>query len=251
VSIHVERLLDDPALATWAPDKPWSAAQREEHVLFLHYPVAADELRPLVPPTLELQIVDGTAWIAVIALRVADVKARRMPVPPWPRSFGEVDLLVPVIHEGRRGVFFLAIEGAQRIASFIARWTVGLPYLYAGTKARATRDGFHVTSGPRWSADAPAAIFDVTYRPLGPLEHDPSSPASWLADQYTMFVVDRRGRLCRGDEIHGMWPLREAEVDIRANTLPGASGVIVTDPPALIHYSEGRDIVTWSPTPID
>lgn len=251
MTVHVDRLLSNPALANWAPDRPWSAAQREEHVLFLHYPVVPDHLRPLVPSALELQIVDGSAWVAVIALRVADVVARRMPVPPWLRSFGEVDLLVPVVHEDRRGVFFLAIEGAQRIASFITRWTVGLPYLYAGTRAHAVRDGWRVASGPRWSADAPAASFDATYRPLGPLEHDPSSPASWLADQYSMYVVDRHGQLCRGDEIHGMWPLRLAEVDLRTNTLPAASGVIVPDQPALVHYSEGRDIVTWAPVPVD
>ncbi len=247
----VEGLLQQPELARWAPDRPWSAAQREQHVLFLHHPVDADSIRSLVPPALELQIVDGSAWIAVIALEVADVTARRFPVPPWLRRFAEVDLLVPVVHQGRRGVFFLAIEGAQRIASALTRWTVGLPYLYAGTEARQVRDGWRVTSGPRWSADAAAAQFDATYRPTGPVEHDPSSPASWLADQYTMFVVDRHGRLCRGDEIHGMWPLRCAEVDLRINTLPEASGVAVHGPPALVHYSEGRDIVTWAPTPVD
>ncbi|WP_436795811.1 YqjF family protein [Actinospongicola halichondriae] len=246
----VERLLDDPALAKWAPDRPWSAAQREQHVLFLHYPVPVEQLRSAVPDSLEIQVVDGTAWISVIALEVADVTARRFPVPPWLRRFGEVDLLVPVVHEGRRGVFFLAIEGAQRIASMITRWTIGLPYLYAGTRTRQMRDGWQVTSGPRWCADAPAASFDATYRPLGPVEHNPDSPASWLADQYSMYVVDRRGRLCRGDEIHGMWPLRAAEVDLRMNTLPAAAGLTVPDRPALVHYSEGRDIVTWTPTPV-
>ncbi len=246
----VHELLENPELAKWAPDRPWSAAQREQHVLFLHYPVAPDLLRDAVPESLELQIVDGTAWVAVIALEIVDVTARRMPVPPWLRRFGEIDLLVPVTHHGRRGVFFLAIEGAQRIASAITRWTVGLPYLYAGTKARHERDGWRVTSGPRWTADAPAASFDATYRPQGPVEHDPSSPASWLADQYSMYVVDRHGRLCRGDEIHGMWPLREVDVDLRVNTLPAASGLIVPETPALVHYSEGRDIVTWTPTPV-
>ena len=90
----VEGLLTQPELARWAPDRPWSAAQREQHVLFMHHPVKPEAIRSLVPPALDLQIVDGTAWLAVIALEVADVTARRLPVPPWLRRFAEVDLLV-------------------------------------------------------------------------------------------------------------------------------------------------------------
>ena len=42
------------------PTRPWSIFMCWHDLLFLHYPVAASALCPLVPPSLELDTFDGS-----------------------------------------------------------------------------------------------------------------------------------------------------------------------------------------------
>ena len=243
----VDQVLHDPALQPFAPKRRWSGAQREEHVLFLHYRVAIDELRALVPPQLELQQYDGSAWVATIALQMNDVCLRSLPLPGEFGRFSEIDFAALVQYEGRLGFYFLSIEGAHWFSSLVTRWATRLPYLSSNAHVRLEDGRFRATSGPRWVRGRAAASFDAVYSPSrSNVIPDPGSPVHMLVGQYSAFVV-RRGEVYEMDEIHAPWQLDEADTEIRENTIPDAAGVTVARTPDLQHYALRRDIVSWLP----
>jgi len=246
----IDELLANQEAEQFAPQRPWSAAQQENHVLFLHYRVPADALRAIVPAPLELQMYDNSAWVAVLALKVNGVHVRRVPMPGPIGNFAEIDFAALVSHEGRLGFFFISIEGAHRVTSFTTRTTTGLPYLYSGARFQPDGDGFHVTSGPRWTRGRAAATFDARYAPsrTGVIP-DPGSPIRMLTSQYTAYVC-RRGKVYEMDEVHPRWDLTEADLELRCNTIPDAAGLQIGPTPALVHYSPGRSIISWLPVPV-
>lgn len=246
----VDEMLRDPVLAQYAPDRPWTAAQREEHVLFLHHRIDPAAMRALVPPELTLQQYDGSAWLAVIACRLTDGYMYRVPMPGFLGDFAEIDCAALVSYEDRLGLYFLGIEGAHRFTSWAVRWSTGLPYRFADTKLRDQNGSFHVSSGPRWVRGAAAATFDAVYRPsTANVVPDPGSPIEVLTGQYSAFTV-HRGKVCELDEIHSKWQLQEADLDLSVNTLPSAVGLPQADRPELVHYARGRSIVSWLPQPV-
>ena len=246
----VDEVLADPSMQRHQPQRPWQTALIEENVLFLHYRFTPADLRPLVPSQLGLVTVDGSVWVAVIALHVSDVKFRKAPMPlprSW-RDFGEIDVAVNVEFKGRRGLYFLSIEGADRFASWLTRRSSGIPYLFSpNLEVRQEGEGFRATSGPRWVRSRPAAEFDASYAPRRPVAAaDSSSLVHVLAGQYSAFAV-RRGQVYELDEIHRAWDLQEVDVELRQNTLLSAAGIAGDRDPELQYFSPGSRIVAWLP----
>jgi uncharacterized protein YqjF (DUF2071 family) len=186
-------------------------------------------------------------WVGLLSLEVAHARLPHLAIPGPFGRFREVDFVTYVTYEGRNGVFFISIESAHRWLALV-RWTVGLPYLYSGLRAWNGEEGVHVRSGPRPSEGAPPAMLDLRYRPVpGERPLDPTSPAVALLEQYSAFVVDRRGRICELDEVHAPWNPVPAEVEVRTNTIGDAVGIDLPVQPTLAHHAKGRRILTWAP----
>ena len=49
------------------PSRPWVLAMRWHDLLFMHWPVPCEALRPAIPPSLAIDTFDGTAWIGIKA----------------------------------------------------------------------------------------------------------------------------------------------------------------------------------------
>ena len=54
------------------PERPWAMAQTWADLLFVHWPVDSEQLRPQVPDGLELDLQDGQAWLGVTPFRLDD-----------------------------------------------------------------------------------------------------------------------------------------------------------------------------------
>jgi uncharacterized protein YqjF (DUF2071 family) len=61
---------------------------RWRNLLFAHWPIEADELRPLIPPSLEIETFDGQAWIGIVPFHLT-IRYRWMPLAV---SFPEVNV---------------------------------------------------------------------------------------------------------------------------------------------------------------
>ena len=117
-------------------------------LLFLHWPIDAEELRPLLPPELEIDLFDNQAWIGLIPFRMADVKPRVMGVrvPPIPEinpsMFPECNVRTYVRYQGRPGVWFFSLDASPLAAVLAARFNWKLNYCWS--RFAVNRDGDHV-----------------------------------------------------------------------------------------------------------
>ena len=95
---------------------PWLFRMRWVDLLFMHWPVPADALRPLIPPGLELDTYEGRAWLGVVPFGMEDVAPRFLPAPPGPGAFPELNVRTYVRRRGRGGVWFLSLDAGSRLA---------------------------------------------------------------------------------------------------------------------------------------
>lgn len=178
--------------------------QRWGEVLFLHWPVEAAALQPLVPLPLETR--DGRAWLGVVAFEMTGNRLFGFPVPP----ILEVNVRTYV----KGGVYFLSLDASSRLAVWLARAWYGLPYFRA--RMSLVREGESV----RYESRRRGAEFVARYGPAGPVAAArPGTLEHFLVERYALFAV-RRGRTYRTDVAHEPWPLQPAAVSLEACTLP-------------------------------
>src|SRR4029079_19722318 len=92
-----------------------------EDLLFEHWRVAPELLRPLIPAGLELETFDGSAWLAIVAFRMTGVRTRAMPPLPWLSDFPELNVRTYVTAGGKPGVWFFSLDADQPVAVATAR----------------------------------------------------------------------------------------------------------------------------------
>lgn len=226
---------------------PWVFRMRWVDLLFAHWPVPADALRPLIPPGLELDTYDGQAWLGIVPFRMEDVGPRFLPAPPGPGAFPELNVRTYVTRRGRGGVWFLSLDAASRIAVEGARAAFHLPYFRARMSAD-TEAGWVEYRSERSDPRGPAALFEGRYRPIGPVEPaPPGSLAAFLTDRRGLYASDRAGRVSWTAIRHGRWPLQPAEAEIRVNTMAAAHGIGLPTVAPLLQFAKRVDVVAWWP----
>ena len=168
---------------------------RWRDLLFAHWVVDVDVLRPLVPASLDIDTFDGRAYVGVIPFAMEDVAPRGLPAVPYLSAFPEVNVRTYVRHGEVDGVWFFSLDAGRRLAVEGARRGFHLPYFHA--RMSLERDGQDVRyRSERLDRRGRPAMLDVRYRPTGPVA--PAAPGSldaWLTDRLRLFAADRRGRL--------------------------------------------------------
>jgi uncharacterized protein YqjF (DUF2071 family) len=203
-----------------APRRSWVMAQSWVDLLFAHWRVPPELLRPAVPPQLELQTFDGQAWIGVTPFEVRNLRLRPTPPLPWLSTFAEINVRTYVTFAGKPGIFFFSLDAASRPAVAAARRFYRLPYFEADMSIQRDTHGLRYHSQRRSGRSAPAAAFQGTYRARGRV----NAPAEgtlehWLIERYCLYTLDDQQQVLRGDIHHPPWPLQPAEADIALNTM--------------------------------
>lgn len=216
------------------PPGDWRYYQEWNRALFLHWAVDLRELRPLVPPELEIDLFDGAPWVSLVSFTMEKMRPRRWPSFPPISDFHEINIRTYVRSEGQAGVHFLSIEGGKRASCRIARAVSGLPYRYSRITRTDTAD--EARNGPFGDA------LRIRYRTRSPTAK--TSPLDrWLTERYALFQDVPRA--IHGFEIHHLeWPtlqVRLDEVDVRYPRFDALLG----GAPHLCHYSPGVQVLAW------
>jgi hypothetical protein len=218
------------------------AGQDWREMLFVHWPVRPDRLRAIVPPTLELDLFDGDAWVTLLPFSAQNSRPFAMP-----RAFGfdflEVNLRTYVRHRGEPGIWFFSLDASSRLAVWGARLLYGLPYVHAditttgppGRPAwRLERDG-----GGHLRLDA----LTVPAELRAPAE----TLAFFLVERYVLFVQGRRS-LLRQQVAHRPYLLGDATVERLDEDLLARAGVPPqVRGPLVAHASPGVDVRFYLP----
>jgi len=226
------------------PSRPWIMFQSWRELLFAHWPVPSELLRPLVPPELLLEEFDGSAWLGLTPFRMTDLRPRFLPALPGLSEFPEMNLRTYVRARETPGIYFISLDAGSRLAVLAARLGYRLPYHYARMRVVA-RYGWTEYSSRRRVCEAE---FVGRYRPAGPiLRAEPGTLEYFLVERYALYTPLRAGTLLRGDIHHRPWAIQPAEAEIECNTVPAAHGISLGDREPLLHYSARQDTLVWLP----
>jgi uncharacterized protein YqjF (DUF2071 family) len=228
------------------PRGRWTWRQSWCDLLFAHWPIPTDALRPLVPPSLTIQEYEGSSWVGVVPFRMQGVMRRPLPDLPGVSAFPEINLRLYVERDGKPGVWFLSLDATQPLAVWAARRFFHLPYYRARMSMEGMPDEIRYAS-TRLEDPRPVE-FRGRYRPSSEVyEAQPGSLEHWLTERYCLYARSPTGALYRAEVHHLPWPLQRAEAEIERNQLLDPHGLCAEGSPALLHFARQIDVVIWSP----
>jgi len=220
------------------------------HLILANYPVPEELLRPRLPPGLELDRRDGTAWASLVAFQFLDT---RMLGVGWPghRHFPEWNLRFYVKEGDRRGVCFVREFVPRRLIAWTARWIYNEPY-------RAAR----MTMGVKQEADVVRAAYSVNWggrthslRATGNLaavRPGPDSAEHFFKEHSWGYGTGRSGRLLRYEVSHPEWdvyPVREFAVEVDWGVLYGPEWSCMNGvAPASVVFAAGSPVSVYPKT---
>jgi uncharacterized protein YqjF (DUF2071 family) len=192
---------------------------------FLHWRVRPGDIAPLLPDGLEVDLLEGHAWVSAVAFAME--RTRLAGVPLARVRFPELNLRTYVTHRGEPGIRFLAIDAAGPFVP-LGRWQ-GMPY----RKAHVRLHRGDIRSEPRVGQ-----AFEASWQATGGSLDE--RRVRFLVERYTVFG-SRRRKLTRNDVVHRPWPLGLGMAQVKAwGSLPAAAR---GRQPDLVHLSPGVDVV--------
>jgi uncharacterized protein YqjF (DUF2071 family) len=207
--------------------------QTWRNLLFAHWRVSHDALRPHVPAQLELEEHDGSAWIALTPFRVTGLRLRGIPPLPFVSSFYELNCRTYVhAPDGRPGIWFFSLDASSAAAVSAARRTYRLPYRHARIET---------TGGSFRAATEGGGAFVAHYRGVGspaPAAH--GTLEYFLTERYCLYAGD--GEL-RAEIHHAPWPLQPADAQVEHRGI----APVELDGEPIFHFSARQDVVVWWP----
>lgn len=222
------------------PERQWIMTQVWRDLLFLHWPVPTDQLRPYIPAPLELDEYKGSAWISIIPMKITNVRIRGLPLIPFMNSYLELNVRTYVTCQGKPGIYFFSLDANHPLAVLGAKLSTGLPYKQA--RMSYEKKGRTIRFYSRRLSNH--AGLDVEYRPDTLLyEAARGTLDFWLLERYCLYTF-RGGHLYRGDIHHDQWKITKAEVQLRHSTMdPFLHLDLYGD--LIIHYSSRRRLFLY------
>lgn len=195
--------------------KPWVMAQTWRDLVFLHWPIAPDALRPFVPEELEIDVFEGQAWVGVVPF-IADHTRLRFSLPfPVVGNYRELNVRTYVKYKGRSGVYFFSLDADSLLAVKAASSGGFLPYRYARMKVVKKDKRYVFTS--RLAKSGIGESFQMGFTPsTGILES--SELEQWLTERYCLWTKPNLA-LYRVDIAHAPWQLQKVHIEMAENSL--------------------------------
>jgi uncharacterized protein YqjF (DUF2071 family) len=227
------------------PSSPWVMKMEWDDLLFEHWPVPFDWLRPLVPPGLELETYDGKAWLGVVPFMMRGVRPHGVPALPWFSAFPELNVRTYVRAGGKPGVWFFSLDADQPVAVTTARTLFHLNYQWADMEC--TRAGEAVAyHSRRRGAPAGEAEYRGNYWPLGkPVDTSRGTLGDFLVNRFCLYAADRDQQVYRAEIDHPPWPVVEAAAEVPVDTMTRPLGFALPDRQPLRWFSPHLEVVAW------
>lgn len=249
--MHAPKLTDRERLAI--RDRPNGQPLMHQtwgKLLFMHWRIDAKALRPLIPPALEIDTFDGSAWIAIAPFTMWDIRAFPPYVPPIPglNSAHELNVRTYVHYDRVPGVWFFSLDCNSAAAVLGARTFFHLPYYRADIEL-AEEDSTIDYELKR--TEEPAAKFAASWKwgDTIPYSH-PDSLEFFLTERYCLYS-ETDDRLYRARIHHQPWPLQKAELLSFDSTMIESHGLPTPKADPLLHYCEELSVEVWSLEKVD
>lgn len=229
------------------PQAPWVIRMEWYHLMFMHWPVPPELLRPYIPRRFEIDTFDGKAWIGIVPFGMRGVAPRGVPNVPKISKFPELNVRTYVLIDGKPGVWFFSLDAAQPLVVELSRTFFHLNYCHANMRLR-NQGGWVYYVSERKHAGKPNARFQARYRPVGPVFYsEPGSLEYWLTERYCMYSADQHNRLWCTEIDHAPWQLQTAEAEVLHNSMTEQLRFQLPNVPPLLHMAQPLNVVAWLP----
>lgn len=209
-------------------------------LLFAHWPINPNVMRPLIPSVLALDTFNGECWVAVTPFHMSGIRARFMPRLPGLSAFPELNVRTYVNYRGKPGVYFFSLDAGSRVAAWTARLTYHLPYFHARMSS-IDRDGWLHYHSIRDSK----AELKGRFRPVTPVQlRNPATLEHWLSERYCLYAV-HHGVVYRAEIHHEPWPLQDAECEFSINSVAASAGIQLPGIQPLAHFARRLEVLIW------
>ena len=213
-------------------------------LLFMHWAIDAELLRPLIPAQLSIDTFDGKAWIGVVPFTMWGICASFLPPIPGTSSFHELNVRTYVHLNGVPGVWFFSLDAASSLAVWGARTFYHLPYFNAEMSLVQQGDSIKYHSTRKDARGAPAQL-DAEWTIGEPLaQARPGSVEFFLTERYCLYSHHRE-QLYRSRIFHQPWPLRSASLDAYQSSMVESLGIEEPKGEPLLHYAESLGVNIW------
>jgi uncharacterized protein YqjF (DUF2071 family) len=218
-----------------------------DKLLFLHWPVPAERLRPMIPLRLEIDTWEGAAWISVTPLVVRGLRPPFLPAIPWASRTLEVNLRTYVHLDGAPGVWFFSLDASNPLAVWGARIGYSLPYMHAKIQNREEEGRIEYQSQRTNKRGAPAAL-NLAWTRGAPLpELSPDTRDFFLVERYCLYSA-KGDRIYRAMIHHRPWPLSAATLSHLQSTMVESLGLSTPAVSPLLHaLREPLPVDVWRP----
>ena len=215
------------------------------NLLFLHWPLPVESLRPLIPYPLAIDTFDSAAWIGITPFTMWGVRPVFLPPVTVLSESHELNVRTYVHLDGVPGIWFFSLDASNPVAALGARLTFHLPYFHARMNLERRNRTLHFASRRNHPHAAPAefeAVWTVGER-LSPSE--PGSLRFFLTERYVLYSA-RKDALYRARIFHRPWPLHEAHLLSCRSTMLGSQGLPSSgDAPLLHQQGEPLKVGVW------
>lgn len=223
------------------------------NLLFMHWRVPIEKLRPLIPDSLSIDEFDGSAWVGLIPFTMRDVLPARAPRIPGVAEIRRVSAfhecnvrtyVTPKSGERIPGVWFFSLDAASRAGVWTARQFFHLPYFYARISLEREGEAVRYAVDRR---DSPPAAMRCEWKVGEPLpQSQPGELAYFLTERYALYTIDSRRNLYRCRIWHNPWPLRAASlVSLDDQLIRSARIECDQGCQPLMHHADELDVQAW------
>lgn len=213
-------------------------------LLFMHWRIEEKLLRPLIPPELDIDTFDGSAWIAITPFTMWDIRAFPPFIPPVPglSSMHETNVRTYVHFDRVPGAWFFSLDCNSSAAVLGARTFYHLPYFNAEIDLEQEEETIDY-----WleRTDEPSAELSATWTIGESLAYShPGSLEFFLTERYCLYSEDD-GEIYRARIHHEPWPLRRASLSSLESSMIESHGLPTPSGDPLLHYAEEISVNIW------
>ena len=217
------------------PKRSWKFYQEWNKAIFLHWEVEPTLLEPFLPKPIKLDLINGKAWVSLVAFNMNNVGVRMLPKIPHISDFHEINIRIYVTYKGKPSVYFLSMEGSKKSSCKVLKTLSNFPYEYSKIKRTDFSYESHNTKANN--------TFELIYRlKLESFKNDETD--KWLTERYAAFQ-DYKDKIIEYDMHHLEWPLQPLLIKNLIIDYPKFNHFI-NETPDRIHYSEGVKVLTWN-----
>ena len=230
-----EKIDDADRLAVRVRSPGWPIMyQHWGRLLFLHWSLPAEALRPLIPEPLAIDTFDGAAWIGITPFTMWGMRLAFLPSIPFLSESHELNVRTYVHLDGVPGIWFFSLGASNPVAALGARLTFHLPYFHAHMSLE-RRDHTLRFASRRSHSHAASARFEAVWTVGNRLpQSEPGSLQFFLIERYALYSA-RGAVLYRARIFHRPWPLHEAHLLSFRSTMLESQGVPAPGDVPLLH----------------